>query len=420
MTSVSPLSSLLLATRPPEPAPLPASPARDQILFVGLNPQATTEIAALRQRAAVSVIHNQHAPEQPFRSPGPGGRPLTFDLGSQESLAAFAATLGLPGAQTAAVTRALTDSPPEIRDELAQVARAWAPAERGGAAPGRLVLSGHGFEGAVFGEDNGMLTWERLGALARAMPRAAAQVEDVHVAACSTGSERMVSQLRGAFPGLRSLWAYEDMAPGSASGATTHQARWERATRGAASDLSPAAAAGTRWGDHVAVWSLDGGYQPAVPPGTLDEARARVDASDAFSRAWSGALRVEDPSRGPLRTYYQDLTALLRHPELPAPERRAIEERRDRSLRLLHFESRVVPRFEALHRRALDAGYASAGLPRPPFAALNREQVLAQVRAFEAHAAALVPCPEEVRRAARLLGEGLRDLSPAAIPASWL
>ncbi|MBF5042307.1 hypothetical protein FGE12_07840 [Aggregicoccus sp. 17bor-14] len=392
---------------------------RASIVHLSLNPDGLYEARALAERTPVYAIHNAPEPGA-LTLPGPDGRPLHFELTTRGGVDAFAATLPLPPAQQAAVAATLAQGDVLIRDELAQLALLWSRAEGGAPLPSRLVLSGHGYSAALVGEDNGRLPWELLASLAHALPRAAAQIQDVHLAGCNTAGPHALGVLREAFPQLRSLWAYAGTAPGAVSGAATHQLRWERATR-EGGEPTREAAAHTRLGESVAVWTAAHGYDDGRAPEPLSQVRERVQLlSVVLEWADGGGLEVPDPQRGPLRDFYDALSALLRHPELPAAERPALEAQRDRALRLLYFEARVTGAFARTHAQALQQGYASLGLAAPDFAHLSRRDALWEVDRFCEAAAARQPLPEPARALLPLLVRGLRNLEPGFVPDAWL
>jgi hypothetical protein len=126
----------------------------------------------------------------------------------------------------------------------------------------RLCISGHHrpraalqgypyFRGYVYGytvygrndERNGKCQihlFEDVKPLAQIFTAAAAQVEDLMLAACNTGWHKdtrnrwgefaLVPDLLSFFPNLQTVWAYENTAPGGAT-AATHLVTWERASR---------------------------------------------------------------------------------------------------------------------------------------------------------------------------------------------
>lgn len=389
----------------------------DDVLFVGMNPGSTQEIRTLRQ-AGARVVAVQDSREGDDKLAAGG---VVHDLSTAEGALAFTRTFGLPAEQTTSISRVLLECPHDARDELGLVAEAWAAAEKGGSAPSRLVLSGHSVGTGVWGDENGMLTLDALAALGRAMPQAARQVEDVHIAGCYSGGEYAILRLRAIFPHLKTAWAYAGSAPGAASGATVHLALWERATRGTSTDLDREIAERTRRGESVVVWTVDKGYRGEHAPAPIAEMRAGLAyLAPVFAQFMRGELEVEDPQTGPLRDYYDALQMLLQHPELPEEERPALEEQRDRTIRLLYYTDTVARRFAVHHEDAIRRGYAALGLSAPDFGALTRAAALAQIVNFSARVEAMSAPPPEAQELAALLNSGLVELDPAVIPEGWV
>jgi hypothetical protein len=204
------------------------------------------------------------------------------DLSTTEGANAFARSLELAPAQTEAVAALLLSANAGARDELAALAHAFAVAERGGDLPSRLVLSGHSTGSSLFdgAGELGVLSLRDVFALADAMPRAAAQVEDVMLSACASGFDDpadaydpyavRLDSWRDHFPNLKTAWGYggvrEFHSPTGAL-AITHIEAWELATRGRADVIAARASLLRVSGreppgyDHaVSIWSLRQGY----------------------------------------------------------------------------------------------------------------------------------------------------------------
>lgn len=400
---------------------VPTSPAaprsNDDILHVGMNKDSTYEVDVLKRRGN-SVIHVGDTAANDRITTGDG---VSHDLDTEEGRMAFAMTLRLPVAQSQAVAAAIGTAGPDAKDELAQIAQVWARAENGGPMPSRLVLSGHNVGSGVWGDDNGKLTFEALGALAEAMPRAARRVEDLHLAACYSGGQAAMEMYRGMFPNAKTIWAYTGSAPGVYSGAEAHLRRWDTATRGDKATLDRTVAEGTRKGENIAVWSAQHGYVDGKPPVPLEDVRSAHDAQrGALVEHLSGAQAVENPQTGPLREFYNQTQRLLQHADLPPAERPALEKERDQTIRLLYFTKTIAPRFQSTHGEKVRAGFEAAGLPVPDFSKLSRAEALASIAAFEQAASGLNPQPRAVQTLLPMLTEGLRDLSAARIPESWI
>lgn len=398
----------------------------DDTLVLGMNPHAQAEAEAIQKSnptARVSTVQDSFQNDQ-VRASGPGGGMRVHDLRTADGIRTFVATLGLPLAQGQQVAAAIASAGEDARDELAQLAQVWARAEKGGVIPSRLVLSGHSSGSALWGEEgsfmNGVLSRSSLALLAAAMPRAAAGVEDLCIAACYNGGETTMEAWRALFPRLQTMWAYNGSAPGTFSGATAHLARWEKATRGEVDSLRPGLLEGQRKGENLAVWSLRGGYQPASLSASTADLRARqITGHVAFERYFQGDEVVRDTQRGPLREHYNTIQELLGRPEVAASERAGLELARDRTLRLL-FYGNVATRFQETHRSVIQRGFTALGLSAPDFSRLGRKEALALIQSFESELGRRSPRPVEAQRLMPLLTEGLRELQRSRIPDNWL
>lgn len=389
-------------------------PPNDDVAFVGLNPSGATEAEALSRRTRVTSLGSTTFEESPARI---GGR--SHDLATARGVRAFVATLGLPRAQAERVSAAIERADHAGKDDLARIAAVWAPAERGGQIPSRLVLSGHASGTGVHGA-GGTVSRAALGRLAAAMPRAARQIEDLAVSACWSGAERKVDEWRTVFPRLRTVFGYEGGAP-SEGGAARHLGRWERATRGRTEDLARAIAAGTRMGESVATWSVRRGWEASEPPRPLDQLRGEWRFQQGIvERFLRGDAEVEDPHTGPLRSAYTSLMQLFGRPELPADEHAVLDAGRARIVRLLFYREAIAPHFAEHFALEIDRGYAAMGQRAPDFARLGRREALRAIASFEERVAATSAAPEAAVRLRALLANGLGALSPDVIPDSWI
>lgn len=408
----------------PTPAPAPAAGwaprSNNDVVLVGMNATSKHEVDSLKARG-VNVTHVKDGAVNDAITTGTGANKATHDLTTKEGATTFALTLGLPADQTAKIADVIQGAGSDARDEMAQIAQIWAGAEKGGQIPSRMVLSGHNVGSGTWGDDNGMLRFDQLGKLAEAMPRAARSVEDLHLSACYSGGQPLMEKYQGMFPNAKTIWAYTGSAPGSYSGATTHLARWDAATRGTKESLSLALAANTRKGENVAVWSKDAGYIDGRPVSPIADVRSEVTrAESTFNSFNSGAQKVVDTQSGPLREYYNSVQRLLQHPELPAAERPQLEARRDQTIRLIYFSKTVAPKFADHHAGAIREGFTAAGMTPPDFKTLSRADAMAQVKAFEDKLSTMSPKPAAASRLLPLLTDGLRDLKPTQIPEGWV
>jgi hypothetical protein len=248
-------------------------------------------------------------------------------------------------------------------------------------------------------------------------PGGAAQIEDLHLAGCYSYGRAQLDAWREAFPSLQTAWGYNHTAPAAGSGAETHEAQWEAATRGRVGVLNRSTARGTSVDSEVIVWSQQGGFQSANPPGTLADARARVTNDQAaFDSAFSGATRITDAHSGPVRDYYSNLNDLLDRSDLPANERPALEQKRDQAIRLLYYPD-ISKGFQATHGGTVAAGYTAAGRTAPDFSKLSRADANREINDFLTRTQGST---DPAVLAARSRLTELRDLTPSAIPLNWI
>lgn len=400
------------------PTPRP----NDDVLMVGMNEGASHEAAALRKRGtSVTLVRDSALGDDQIAVTGADRRRTVYDLNSSAGVDNFVATLGLPAEQSTQVADAIRSTGRDSRDELAQLAQVWAQGEKGGKVPSRVILSGHSVGSGVWGDNNGSLGFDSIGKLAAAMPKAASQVEDVHIAACYAGTGDNADRFKGMFPNMKTFFAYDGSAPGSHSGATAHQARWDAATRGRKDDLDRGIVAGTRKGENAVTWTEDGGFKDGQPPRPLSEVRGAVQRRETdYQRFLEGSSTVSNPQTGPLRDYYNDLQRLLQHPNLPSADRPGLEARRDQAIRLLYYSQNVAPKFQAEHQAAIRDGYSAAGLTAPDFSRLSRADALAQVQAFDQKLSELGTVPPAAARLQALLHSGVRDLDRSTVPDGWI
>jgi hypothetical protein len=401
---------------PPEPARA-RGPSNDDVLYVGMNSESSAaESEALARFVRLQTV--AHGSKDDSVEIGGERLALAVDGGkdvaaSRANIAAFVAKLGVSPAVAREVEAVLLRARPGARDELAGIARVWARAERGETIPSRVVLSGHSSGNHIWdgSEKNGSLYIADFLALARAMPRAAAQIEDVHMSACNTAAqisqEVYRKQWTEAFPNLATVWAYAGYSP---SAPTHHLQAWASATSGRAQSIKvPAAYADQR----AAVWTRSQGY---VERGfSLAELRARELAAGArFAALMNGTIRVRTSQDPAARDDYATYQALARRNDVedPAP----YEKRAAQLLRIRFYESRVRAKFATTYREPLEAGFAAAGMRTPDFARLTRAEALGAVRAFEERAEG-IHSPEIAR--ARELLRGLVELDERTIPDQW-
>lgn len=396
----------------------PATPRpNDQILHVGMNKFAHDEVRHLRSRGAqVTAVADSTAGDDKIRVNG-----RTYDLQTDAGINGFVGTLGLPEAQQQRVADAIRSGGADARDELAGIAQVWARGERGESIPSRMVISGHHVGSAVWGDDNGRLTWDSLKKLSEAMPRAAAQVEDLHVAACYSSGAQQEAKYREIFPNAKTIWAYSDSAPGTWSGAMPHMTAWETATRGRSTDVAGAAAGlvrrGVRKAENIDARAVDAERGNVR---SLADLRAQHQQREAaFEPHFRGTQTVANTQQGPLRDYYNSVQALLQHPDLPAADRPALEARRDQTIRTIFYDSHIRGRFHQAHGAAVADGYRALGLPPPDLSRLSRAEALASIATFRERLAETRNAPVAAQEAHRLVN-ALWNLDPRVIPDNWI
>ena len=422
--SVGQVLTLPTGSRPPAGGTTPSTPAdwrpqtNDKVLFVAINNSyehmSTFESDALRNRGVnISVIKDANAPDTITR----GG--VTHDLTTDAGRMSFALTLGLPAEQTRAIAEAISHGGDDIKDEMANIAVAWAEAEKGGQPPSRLVLSGHHTGSGVYGENNGKLAWPLVKELAEAMPRGARSVQDLMIAGCFSGGEDSMNKYQTMFPNVKTIVAYEGISPGASSGATSHQKIWEQATRGDREGVNFAAFQGTRKGENVSVWTKARGLDNGQPRRSIDELRQDQQRGvAAYQQVLSGDQPVGDVANGPTRQFYIATQRLLQSPELPAAERAQMEKLKDQTIRMIFYP--VVSKNFAQHHGARVAdGFRALGLPAPDFKTLSRKDALAAIAEFENKLSSTSPVPAAAQNVKDLVA-GFKDLRTNVIPDTWV
>lgn len=387
-------------------------PSNDDILYIGLNKESRDgESRALsRTGARVTTVRGTIGSEVRFR-----GR--SYDLAERAGVDAFAADLarthGLPAVQQHQIAALLARAPALARDELAQIAMAWAPGEGGGPVPSRFVLSGHSVGyGVVFG-GGVVIPLDDLKALARVMPRAASQVEDVHFASCMTvGELAHLDEWCSVFPNLQTVWAYAGLSPLAPE---DHLSRWAVATRGRAGALSSKQVGANQ---AAVAWSRDRG---TVLPGiTRESLRRDYDyASLRLDAFLSGEIPVRSPYSNDAVNAYEALRLMALHPQTPRGEREVAMRKADQMLRVRFYEKSVRGEIARRYGASLTAGYRALGLAVPDFSTMDRRSALRALTSFQEKLAATKPPPPEARAVAKLV-EGLRTLDRGVVPDEFI
>ena len=302
---------------------------------------------------------------------------------------------------------------------MAQIAQVWAKGEKGESIPSRMVVSGHHVGSAVWGDGNGRLSWDALGDLAKAMPNAASQVEDLHLSACYSGGQSKRDMFQGMFPNIKTIWAYSGSAPGTGSGATIHQTSWEKATRGEGT-VEPAMQSlqrrGIRKANNLDVSTYE--QKVAFEGPDIETVRQGIEAGEStFQSFFLGQEEVVSSQRGPLREYYNQIQDALQHPELTTEERTALEERRDQTIRGLYYNSHIRHRFHDAHADKIASGFSSLGLKTPDFEQLSRSEALEKIDLFRN---TLQENPTQEGQDLLPLLNGLWNLDPQTIHETWI
>lgn len=371
-------------------APRPVrTPASDRVLYLGVNPDS--------REAEFTQLQKLRGDTQKLVSTGSvfTHRGVAHDLSGSAGRMAFALSVGFASETASAVAAALKDSV-----GLAPLVVALAPGQRGEPIGSRLVLSGHSPGDYLFGAAGDRVEFEDLLALAKALPRAAAQLEDIHLSGCYTSVQARahIDAWREAFPNLKTLWGYEGFAPAAP---LEHLKAWEASTRGRQDSLSPAP-----WlkEQNVACWSVKQGYVDKEFSAEVLAAR-KLEADRDFDALMAGRPRLASPFAEPGRKHYETYRLLAGRAPLAAGGDDA--RRADQLLALRHYETHVRGAFAMAYQAELEAGFREAGRPLPDFANLTRAEALAQV--------------EGVTRPARLveLLQGLAAFDPRVVPRDW-
>jgi hypothetical protein len=374
-----------------------ASPPDDRILYLSMNSgSAAAELAALGSNVT-NITHSAKNDTVEF-----GGR--TYNLNNGVDVSAFAAALGV----SKDVATVILDAKDGSRDELARIAIAWAPAEHGGLAPSRLVLSGHS-QGDRFYGDGDELEIADVKKLAQAMPRAAAWIEDIHLAGCNTAKNGTAdhASLVETFPNLRTFWAYQGSSP---MAPVEHLAVWEQQTRGRADALHPSE---KLMYEGVTVVDKSGhgdGYYLRLPKAEID--RRLANSEKDFALSLKGWTPLSPEPYNPLYNAYQYFQAALSRTDFTPAEQAHYSKLSEQALRLRYYDAGVRQNFQKENGAAIDTGFRAAGLTPPDFAKLSRADALAKIDEFLS-----LPSSKTTDLAKKL--EGLRDLDPNAIPTSW-
>lgn len=371
--------------------PKPA-PKNDDILYLGINEYSANGEADALARTGVRLHRIGVAPE------------------GVHDPHAFVASLGLPPEVAKNVERVIAGASERDRGPLAEIAKVWANAERGGTCPSRLVISGHSGDGEdIYGGFSGVHL-SQVRKLAQAMPHAASQIEDVHISACSSsGNANASSAWRDAFPNAKSIWGYNGSAP---SPATHHLLAWAQMTKGRGELPRIPESLGH---EKVATWTKSRGYEDRGVPfatlvGQVKEARERFDL-------WMNGSVVAHPHRTQAEDDFRALVDYANRPGI-APDDKTRASREAACLLRLRYYGSVRTEFATRDAKAITEGYRSLGLAVPDFAKLSRQDALSAIAKFESEAARRSPMPAACLVLAPRL-RGFASLDPNVVPNQW-
>lgn len=388
---------------------------RDTIIFMGLNKTAVSEVKSLRD-AGNKVIFISNSDIQDSVKVGQ----KRFNLINHNDVVDYVKQLGVIPSQESLLIAAIESGSTSSRDELALLAKVLSEFDKKGTGPSRFILSSHSAGWVFWGDNNGSFDIKNIKKIAEVFPTASSLIEDLHLAGCNSGLENNITKWRDVFPKVQTIWGYVEEAPGAGSGSKTHLARWDKATRGLKSEIDRAIVAKTRMGDHVAIWSKQSGYQ-FHKSSTIPDLLVRIrQAEPTYQMYFSGTLSVTDPHHGQLRDYYNDLIALLGHPLVTEEQRRNYTPRKDTTLLLLYFDTKVKIKFNRVHSVLIANGYKAVGGKAPDFSSLGRKDCLKAVEELEKIMTSKNVTSIDAQKLKNELVHGLKNLEVSHIPLNWI
>lgn len=388
-------------------------PTNDGILFLGINPSAGPESGSLKKAVGANKIT--------IIQDTPDGVIDGHDLKTKAGVTAFTESLKLPPEAQQKLAQVLTQITPQMRDEFAQIAKLWAKGENGEKVPSRLVLSGHSDGKKIFsGSGRGDYELDTLKSMAKIMPRAAAQIEDVHISGCNSGFKFNAERFQDAFPNLKTFWAYTGTAPSTGTNSEGHLQRWEKATRGHTDALERdqvSQGLGLR-AESVSLWSAENGYQ--ANPESLNNSHSDEAMYEQTNAYLNGDLPLPStPSSGPVFELYEQLQRRQGGLSENASERKDIESMTGRALKLRFYDT-VSENFQKVFEPNIKEIYESVGMDPPDFSKLNRKEAFESVKSLQAATGKLSETEAKAQEKNQLLLKGFLDLSPAIMGSEWI
>jgi hypothetical protein len=387
------------------------APPRRVTGYLGLNPLAHREAASLTKKSREEVLVSLNDPEAEKRLKE---NPAVFDFVVDEL------GIGLDNfARWDKATDVLLNADPHIRDQLADLMRWFASAERGEIELERLVLSGHSNGVELWGEAQanaeskpGTMVVDRdLATLAAVFPTATAQVQDIMFSACfSINAVELVIRI---FPNLQTCWSYSKFSPDIAGGSGEHIAAWSGATEGAAT-LRKGQKRGTS-----ALWTREKGYivgdpsAAAVGPLYSDVVRGWRDVGQPMYRG------ERDVPKASLEPLYGKVQELLAHPGADDSQRGQAAHVRDVILRLRYWPL-IRERFGAEYGSEVKPLFDALGMPVPEWASLTRVALRAHLEAILKALEGNPDAADAKRIFERYLKKGLFHLDPELIKSDWI
>lgn len=389
-------------------ATTPAKPTKedDRVVYVGMNPDSSaTELASL---GALGIGVYRGAKQDQWTV---GGR--TYDLAKITDVTQLLQSSGIAAPRLDAVSRAIVDARPGSRNELTQIAMAWAKGLATHSFPSRLMLSGHSEGDFIYGGRDTLALRDVL-ALGRAYPEAAIHVQDLHLAGCNTGKNGIApderEQLYKAFPGLLTFWGYQgpsELAP------VGQIAQWDAATRGAARSI---ALTPTLIEKGVAIANADGTFDGSFLRMKWPDFKEKLEHYETYFAAFERGDDVGDPDPyhgSNIYNAYQYFQAAMSRPELAA-DKEHYRGLAQKALRLRYYEVGVRVQFQAAFKKTIDDGCAAVGHAPVDFAKLSRKDAVAVIADLLATKSTN---PRFLALRPQLIA--LRDLDPNVIDVSW-
>lgn len=393
----------------------------ERIIYVGLNPHADAEAAALdratRRFGGVVAAYPKKTEGKTLASG------LDLDLHDDATFERFLAELIKDSSRRDRLRVALSAVTDEQRRKrkdslrciLGRLAQIFTMVEAGKLRVRRMVLSSHASRTEFFDDNTATYTTDDLLGIAEVFPSAARSIRHLMISGCFTGYTDTFEIFRRIFPNLATVWAYFGKSPSGelkkGSPSVTHMLDWESQTRPQSAQRIDRRRIHEPASRNVAVWSKRFGADPSVRP--LDVVEKDVANHLAvYNAAFAGAPYSEEE----LLSYYRLVNELCGHPLLP-PESKNEEEKKVTRVLLLRFYPKARQNFARYYRRELERGYAAIGRPLPPYGKLSRKDALDAIDALEnAVIAGSLDLPPATDAALKILKDHLLRLD---MPRSW-